>query len=72
MRQRNKANDAFRLFDKDGKGLVCLEDVTRVATELGESYSPEELEEMIHEADPSGEGLIDPEGFFRIVRKLNL
>jgi centrin-1 len=72
LRQQSKANAAFHLFDRDGKGLVCLEDVARVATELGESYSPDELEEMIHEADPSGEGLIDQEGFFRLVRKLNL
>lgn len=72
LRQKDKASTAFTLFDKDGKGLVCLEDVARVATELGEDFTEDELEEMMHEADPSGEGLIDGEAIFRIVRKLNL
>ncbi|KAI2491454.1 hypothetical protein MHU86_23115 [Fragilaria crotonensis] len=72
LRQNAKAEAAFALFDKDGKGLVCLDDVARVASELGETFTADELEEMVHEADPSGEGLIDQKGFFRIVRKLNL
>ena len=72
LRQNAKAEAAFALFDKDGKGLVCLDDVARVASELGETFTADELEEMVHEADPSGEGLINHKGFFRIVRKLNL
>ena len=72
LRQNAKAETAFALFDKDGKGLVCLDDVARVASELGETFTADELEEMVHEADPSGEGLIDQKGFFRIVRTLNL
>lgn len=72
MRQNEKAKAVFALFDKDGKGLVCLDNVARVASELGETFTDDELEEMMNEADPSGEGLIDQKGFFRIVRQLNL
>jgi Ca2+-binding EF-hand superfamily protein len=31
--QREKALKAFGLFDKDGMGLICLEDLRRVAEE---------------------------------------
>mmetsp|Transcript_25560 Transcript_25560/g.38599 ORF Transcript_25560/g.38599 Transcript_25560/m.38599 type:complete len:155 (-) Transcript_25560:145-609(-) len=70
--QKNKSNDAFSLFDKDEKGLICVEDVERVVKELEEDFTQEEIEEMMNEADPSGEGLIDRESLFRIVRKIDL
>lgn len=34
---------AFRLFDTNGKGHIDLEDLKRVAKELGENMSEEEL-----------------------------
>jgi Ca2+-binding EF-hand superfamily protein len=72
IRQKKKSDKAFSLFDVDDKGLICQQDVERVAGELGEELSPEEVEEMMNEADPSGDGLVDREAFFRIVRRVNL
>lgn len=57
---------AFDLFDMDGKGRIELEDLRRVARELGEGLQDEELVAMIEEFDVRGEGGIDREGFLGI------
>jgi centrin-1 len=72
LRQKQKATYAFQLFDKDEKGLLCLEDLARIADDLGESYTEQDLEEMINEVDHSGEGFINKEDFFKLIRKLSL
>jgi Ca2+-binding EF-hand superfamily protein len=70
--RREKALQAFGLFDKDGKGLICLEDLHRVVHELGESMTDEQLQEMLDEVDSSGEGLLNQEDFIRLARNVNL
>jgi len=35
---------AFRLLDTDGKGAISLKNLERVARELGEDYSQEDLQ----------------------------
>jgi len=60
------------LLDPDQKGLICLQDIQRAAQELGEDWTDEDISEMIQEADPSGEGLIEPDALFAIVRRVNL
>lgn len=70
--QKEKSDVAFRLFDKDGKGMICTEDIERVVKELEEDFTEEEIEEMMGEANSSGDGLINRDDFFRIVRMINL
>jgi len=59
----------FSLFDDDGSGYITFRNLKRVATELGESLSDDELQEMIDEADRHGDGMISPEEFFRVMKK---
>ena len=70
--QVDKAYKVFELMDQDGKGVVVLEDLERVAADLGEDISAEQLEEMIQFADGSGEGLLTAQDFIRMARKVNL
>jgi len=44
----------------------------RVAKELGERMTDEELQEMIDEADRDGDGEVNEEEFLRIMKKTNL
>jgi Ca2+-binding EF-hand superfamily protein len=70
--QTDKAYQVFELMDQDGKGVVVLEDLQRVACDLGEDMTREELEAMVEFADRSGDGLLTPQDFVRLARKVNL
>lgn len=59
---------AFRLFDDEGKGSISFQNLKRVATELGENLSDEELMEMIREADLAGTGSVDQFEFMQMMR----
>ncbi|CEL95449.1 unnamed protein product [Vitrella brassicaformis CCMP3155] len=63
---------AFRLFDDDETGKISFKNLKRVAKELGENMTDEELQEMIDEADRDGDGEINEEEFMRIMKKTNL
>ena len=69
---REEILKAFRLFDDDNTGKVSLKNLKRVARELGETMTDEELQEMIDEADRDGDGEISEEEFIRIMKKTNL
>jgi centrin-1 len=63
---------AFKLFDDDDTGKISFKNLKRVAKELGENMTDEEIQEMIDEADRDGDGEISEDEFFRIMRKTNL
>jgi centrin-1 len=63
---------AFKLFDDDSTGKISFKNLKRVAKELGEKISDEELQEMIDEADRDGDGEVSEEEFVRIMKKTNL
>lgn len=60
---------AFQLFDDKNTGKIGLQNLKRVAKELGESLSDEELKEMISEADRDGDGFVNKDEFLRIMKK---
>lgn len=57
---------AFELFDEGGKGNITLQDLTRVARELGEGLSHDELVAMIEEFDMDGDNAISRDEFINI------
>lgn len=49
-RRQREIGRAFELFDSEGRGVITLSDLRRVARVLGEDCSEEDLQEMIDEA----------------------
>ena len=61
----------FQLFDEDKTGKISFKNLRKIAHEVGENLSDEEIKEMIGEADRSShqEGLIDFDDFYRVMKK---
>lgn len=57
---------AFKLFDDDHTGKISLKNLRRVAKELGENITDDELMAMIDEFDLNGDGEIDEQEFLNI------
>jgi centrin-1 len=66
---REEIMKVFALFDDDNTGAISFKNLKRVATELGENLTDEELQEMVDEADRDGDGVINEEEFYRVMRK---
>ncbi|KAJ1459351.1 hypothetical protein M885DRAFT_511254 [Pelagophyceae sp. CCMP2097] len=66
---REEIMKVFSLFDDDQTGAISFRNLKRVANELGENLTDEELQEMVDEADRDGDGLINEDEFFRVMKK---
>ena len=74
MVKKMKGNDteeelleAFKVFDRDGNGYITSHELRHIMTNLGEGLSPEEVEEMIREADLDNDGQIDYDEFVKMM-----
>lgn len=63
---------SFSFFDDDHTGSISFDNLKRVARELGENLTDEELQEMIDEADLDNDGEVSSEEFLSVLRKTNL
>ncbi|EDW76597.2 uncharacterized protein Dwil_GK19020 [Drosophila willistoni] len=63
---------AFSFFDDDRTGRISFDNLKRVAQELGENLTDEELQEMIDEADLDGDGEVGRDEFLAVMKKTNL
>ena len=66
---REDINKVFRLFDEDNTGFITIKNLRRVAKELGENISEEELQEMIERADSNGDQQVTADDFYNIMTK---
>ena len=63
---------AFKLFDEDNTGRISLRNLRRVARELGENLSDDELQAMIDEFDKDGDGEINENEFLGIMKQTSI
>merc|ERR1711971_1544804 len=66
---REDISKVFRLFDDDTSGSITLRNLRRVAKELGETMTDEELQEMVDRADSNGDGAVSMDDFYNIMTK---
>ena len=66
---REEVYKVFKLFDEDNTGRISFKNLRKIAAEVGENISDDELREMISEADHTGDGLITFEDFYRVMKK---
>ncbi len=59
----------FRLFDEDETGKITIANLRRVAKELGETVTDEELKEMIDRGDLNKTGSVEIDDFMHIMTK---
>lgn len=59
--------EAFRVFDKDGDGIINVAELRHVMTNLGEKLTEEEVDAMIAVADQEGLGYIRYEDFVQVM-----
>ena len=64
---REDIDKVFKLFDDDKTGYITLKNLRRVAKELGETMTEEELMEMVERADSDADGNVTPEDFYNIM-----
>ena len=66
---RANINKIFALYDDERTGFISTKNLRRVASELGENVTNEELEELIRRADNDGDGLVSEEEFYVILTR---
>ena len=66
---RANVNKIFALFDDERTGFISIKNLRRVAQELGENVSEEELQELINRADTDHDGLVSEEEFYIILTR---
>lgn len=59
--------EAFKVFDKDGTGMASPAELRHVLTTIGEKLSEEEVDDLLREAEVSGDSKLKVDDFVRIL-----
>ncbi|KAI6237232.1 Calmodulin [Aphelenchoides besseyi] len=59
--------EAFRVFDKDGNGVITAQEFRYFMIHMGQQFSEQEVDEMIKEVDVDGDGDINYEEFVKMM-----
>jgi Ca2+-binding EF-hand superfamily protein len=68
-RRQREAARAFELFDSEGRGVITLSDLRRVARVLGEDCSEDDLQEMIDVAAGTRAGQVYMKDFEDVMQR---
>ncbi|KAE8699933.1 putative calcium-binding protein CML12 [Hibiscus syriacus] len=62
--------EVFRLFDRDGNGIIVPTELAGCMAKMGHPLTYKELTEMMREADSDGDGVISFSEFSSVMAKL--
>lgn len=68
---KGEISKTFRLF-ADENGIITFDNLKRIAREVGEDLTDEELQEMIYVADNDGDGEINEDEFLEVMKRTSL
>ncbi|KAJ1543829.1 hypothetical protein HK096_008087 [Nowakowskiella sp. JEL0078] len=54
-----EVKEAFKIFDKEGTGIISASELRHVLTSLGEKLSQEQVDDLLKELDPKGSGSVE-------------
>jgi len=60
--------EAFRIFDHNGDGVISMVELRRVAQSVGERFTEQEFQEMYSEVDTDKDGKITFEDFANVLK----
>ena len=60
-----KVINAFKLFDKDGNGLINISELKHIISNFGNNIQESEINDLLNEADIDMDGYINYEEFVR-------
>ena len=63
----NELNEAFKAYDKSGKGVISVKEFKRILNTLGDKVFDEEVEEILQKVDPKNKGFIDYKELTKII-----
>ena len=66
---RDEVMKVYELFDFEQQGYITFKNLKKIAQDVGENLTDQELHEMIAEADKTGDGHINFQEFFRVMSK---
>jgi len=59
--------EAFRVFDRDGKGYISVKEYKYILASSGENLMEEEIDNLVSQIDSNNDGYIDYEDFVRVM-----
>ena len=66
---RDEVMKVYELFDFEQQGYITFKNLKKIAQDVGENLTDQELHEMIDEADKTGKDYINFQEFFRVMSK---
>ncbi len=60
--EKAELEEAFRMFDKDGNGLVDKEEIKNVLSSCGQPISDAEVDDIMKQGDTNNDGFLNYEG----------
>ena len=61
--------ESFDMFDRNKKGKITINDITKIMKNFGYPLSKEEAKKMVSSVDSSGDGEVDFEEFVMLMEK---
>ncbi|XP_052105394.1 calmodulin-A-like [Mytilus californianus] len=68
IREMKEITDAFKMFDRNGDGVISAAELRQVMTNMGQKLSDKDVDSMIKEADMDGDGQINYAEFIRMMK----